>query len=64
MSKKLEVCENTYEVLQLLKNSRARSLRLPDACSERLDVMKLLADKRTIATLDLSNCPVRFFISV
>lgn len=49
----------TDEVLQWVKNSRARFLRLPgDYDDSRLDVMKALANNRAITTLDLSESEV------
>jgi hypothetical protein len=50
------------EVLQWLKNSRARFLRLPfdtPDYTSRQDVLEMIAKNRTITALDVSECEVR-----
>jgi hypothetical protein len=51
------------EILQSLKKSHARLIRLPANCASRADVMKVLAHNRAITTLNLSDCPVRLCIA-
>jgi hypothetical protein len=51
------------EILQWLKTSQARSLRLPAGCASRSDVMETLANNRSIITLDLSDCEVCIIIT-
>jgi hypothetical protein len=57
--RKPKTSENTDAVLQWLKNSRARSLRLPCDLCERADVMKVIANNRSIASLNLHEYSVR-----
>jgi hypothetical protein len=52
----------TDEILEWLKNTRARKLRLTDEYESHLYVMKAIANNRSITTLDLKECEVRMFM--
>jgi hypothetical protein len=47
------------EIVEAFKKSRARSHRLPPEAYMRVDVMKAIANNRSIITLDLSDGKVR-----
>jgi hypothetical protein len=57
-TKNTKVSEKVAAILQWVKNSKARALRLPSAYAARLDVMDAVSKNRTITTLDLSECKV------
>jgi hypothetical protein len=50
-------------IIQLLKGSRARRLRLPGEYGKRMDVMEAIANNRAITILDLSECEVCFSLA-
>lgn len=58
--KKLKIADGPDEIIQVLKNTRARKLTqcLPRDDGSRLDVMKAIANNRFITALDLSECVV------
>jgi hypothetical protein len=58
--KRLKAAEENDEIIQWAKSSRARYLQLPASACDRLDVMKVIANNRSITTLDVSECEVRF----